>query len=180
MEHDEIVTVCRWFPDGQSFISASIDKQIIVWNLAGTVIHQWSLDRLLDIAITPDGSKMVSICNDRKLHIYSIHDDFRELLSYQMPHNMTSVVASNDSKYVLINSMAQEVHLWDIEKFQLVRKFVGQTQEKFMIRSCFGGPEQNFVLSGSEGFSSMTLHRPDFRFSDICLESRTWYTYRHH
>src|SRR5271169_1407336 len=101
MEHNEIVTVCRWFPDGQTFISASVDKEIIVWNLAGTIIHQWSLDRLYDIAITPDGSKMVAICNDRKLHIYSIHDDFRELLSYQMAHNMTSVVASNDSKYVL-------------------------------------------------------------------------------
>jgi WD40 repeat protein len=156
MEHNEIVTVCRWFPDGQTFISASVDKEIIVWNLAGNIIHQWSLDRLYDIAITPDGSKMVAICNDRKLHIYSIHDDFRELLSYQMSHNMTSVVASNDSKYVLINSMAQEVHLWDIEKFQLVRKFVGQTQEKFMIRSCFGGPDQNFVLSGSEGSFSFT------------------------
>jgi WD repeat-containing protein 26 len=151
MEHNEIVTVCRWFPDGQTFISASVDKEVIVWNLAGTVVHQWSLDRMFDLAITPDGNKMVAICNERKLHIYNVHDNFQELLSYQMPHNMTSVITSNDSKYALINSMAQEVHLWDIEKFQLVRKFVGQRQEKFMIRSCFGGPEQNFVISGSEG-----------------------------
>jgi WD repeat-containing protein 26 len=170
MEHNNIVTVCRWFPDGQTFISASVDKEVIVWSLGGTVIHQWSLDRMFDLAITPDGSKMVAICNERKLHVYSVHDDFREQINYQMPHNMTSVVASNDSKYVLVNSMAQEVHLWDIEKFQLVRKFVGQTQEKFMIRSCFGGPDQNFVLSGSEGGSPLeTLS--DKRFSNICLES---------
>jgi len=105
---------------------------------------------MFDLAITPDGSKMIAICNEKKLHVYNINDDFREALSFQMDKNMTSIVASNDSKYVLINSMAQEVHLWDIEKFHLVRKFVGQTQEKFMIRSCFGGPDQNFVLSGSE------------------------------
>lgn len=151
MEHNEIVTVCRWFPNGQNFISASVDREVIVWNLSGTVMHQSSLDRMFDLAITPDGSKMVAICNERKLHIFSIHEEFRELVNYQMSHNMTSIVASNDSKYVLINSMAQEVHLWDLEKLQLVRKFVGQTQERFMIRSCFGGPDQNFVLSGSEG-----------------------------
>jgi WD repeat-containing protein 26 len=151
MEHNDIVTVCRWFPDGQTFISASVDKEVIVWNLAGTVVHQWSLDRMFDLTITPDGNKMVAICNERKLHIYDVHDNFQEVLNYQMPHNMTSVVSSNDSKYILINSMAQEVHLWNIDKFQLERKFVGQRQEKFMIRSCFGGPEQNFILSGSEG-----------------------------
>jgi len=153
MEHNEIVTVCRWFPDGQTFISASVDKEVMVWNLSGTVLQQWSMDRMFDLAVTPDGSKMVAICNERKLHIYNVLDSFREVMSYQMGHNMTSVTVSNDSKYVLINSMAQEVHLWDIEKFRLVRKYVGQTQEKFMIRSCFGGPEQNFVLSGSEGMS---------------------------
>jgi WD repeat-containing protein 26 len=153
VEHNNIVTVCRWFPNGQNFISASVDKAVIVWNLAGTVMYQWSLDRMFDLAITPDGNKMIAICNERKLHVYGINDNFAEHLNYQMPHNMTSVVASNDSRYVLINSMAQEVHLWDIEKFQLVRKFVGQTQEHFMIRSCFGGPDQNFVLSGSEGIS---------------------------
>src|SRR5436190_4708964 len=151
MEHNHFVTVCRWLPDGQSFISASVDKEVNLWNLLGARLKQWSLDRMFDLTITPDGSKMVAICNERKLHVYSVHDGFREQASYQMTHNMSSVVASNDSKYVLINSMAQEVHLWDIEKFQLVRKFVGQTQEKFMIRSCFGGPDQNFVLSGSEG-----------------------------
>jgi WD repeat-containing protein 26 len=172
MEHNEIVTVCRWFPNGQNFISASVDKEVIVWNLLGTVVHQWSLDRMFDLAITPDGSKMVAICNERKLHIYSINDDFREHLSYQMPHNMTSIVASNDSKYVLINSMAQEVHLWDIERFQLVRKFVGQTQEKFMIRSCFGGPDQNFVLSGSEGYLASNVR--------LSVDSRIYVWNREH
>jgi WD repeat-containing protein 26 len=151
MDHNGIVTVCRWFPDGQTFVSACVDKEVTVWNLAGTVMHQWSLDRMFDLTITPDGSKMIAICNERKLHIYDVHDDFRETLNYQMSHNMTCVTASNDSKFILINSMAQEVHLWDIEKLQLIRKFVGQAQEKFMIRSCFGGPDQNFILSGSEG-----------------------------
>lgn len=165
-----MVTVCRWFPDGQSFISASVDRELTVWSLAGAVIHRQSVDRMYDLAITPDGTKIVAICMDKKLHIYDVHDDFREVLCYPMQHNMTSVVASNDSKYVLINSMAQEVHLWDIERFQLVRKFVGQTQEKFMIRSCFGGPEQNFILSGSEGTITSVVSAYS-RLSNICLES---------
>ena len=128
---------------------------------------------MFDLTITPDGSKMVAICNERKLHVYSVHNDFQELLRYQTSDNMTSVVASNDSKYVLINSMAQEVHLWDIEKFQLVRKFVGQTQKRFMIRSCFGGPDQNFILSGSEGTQALFSALPlTSRFTNLRLEPR--------
>jgi len=173
MEHNDIVTVCRWFPDGQTFISASVDKEVMVWNLSGTVLQQWSMDRMFDLAVTPDGSKLVAICNERKLHIYNVLDSFREVMSYQMGHNMTSVTVSNDSKYVLINSMAQEVHLWDIEKFRLVRKYVGQTQEKFMIRSCFGGPEQNFVLSGSEGI-------PPLLFVRLLVDSRIYVWNREH
>ena len=34
---------------------------------------------------------------------------------------------------------------------KLARKFAGQRQHKHVIRSCFGGIDGNFIVSGSEG-----------------------------
>jgi len=145
--------VCRWLPDGQNFISGG-GNAITVRNLRGTVIHQWNSDHLLDLAFNPDGSKMVCVDDEGKLLVYSIKDGFRELNHCQMSYTLTSISVSKDSKYVLLSSMAPEVLLLDIEEFKCLRSFKGQAQQIFMGRSCFGGPEENFVLSGSAGIQN--------------------------
>ncbi len=43
------------------------------------------------------------------------------------------------------------VHLWDLKDKCLVRKFQGVTQGFYTIHSCFGGINQDFLASGSEG-----------------------------
>lgn len=45
----------------------------------------------------------------------------------------------------------QGLHLWDIRDRVLVRKYQGLRQAKYTIYSCFGGANQDFLASGSEG-----------------------------
>lgn len=52
---------------------------------------------------------------------------------------------------MLVNLSSGEIQLLDIETGELIRTFDGQKQGEYIIRSCFGGAAENFVLSGSEG-----------------------------
>ena len=55
------------------------------------------------------------------------------------------------SRYALLNVTSQGVHLWDIEDRTLVRRYRGTTQGHVTIHSCFGGLNEDFIASGSEG-----------------------------
>lgn len=55
---------------------------------------------------------------------------------------------------MLVNLSNGEIQLLEIETGVLIRTFEGQSQGTYIIRSCFGGAAENFVLSGSEGNQS--------------------------
>ena len=83
-----------------------------------------------------------------------------EQYSIFMKSDMTSLSISRDSRYMLINMTSNEVHLIDIETADIVRKFVGQKQGSFIIRSAFGGADENLIISGSEGISLLQERSP--------------------
>ena len=55
------------------------------------------------------------------------------------------------------NVVLQGLHMWDITSKCLVRKFLGVTQGFYTIHSCFGGLNEDFVASGSEGTLSVVI-----------------------
>ena len=151
------ITEAAWHPDSESFVTASHDRKSTLchWMLGtSNPVHVWPENFRTDsVAITPDGRRVVVADTDARLRCFDFAT-YREEFVIQLPCRMTAISISADSIFALLNLTQGEVHMLDLHSRETVRKFVGQQQGQFMIRNCFGGAAENFVLSGSEGEST--------------------------
>ncbi|CAE6517146.1 unnamed protein product [Rhizoctonia solani] len=170
--HSDMITCLVWLPDGTGFVSGSMDCHIVVWNSAGEKLYELgAIDekplpiRVTDLTITPDGSRLIAVGTlvvppptnnnfdpsrqTRSMKVFSLSSR-NELFSVGLSNEVTSVKATADSRYVLISHAPDEVQLWDLDAQRMCQKYTGHYQGKHVIRSCLGGPDGGFVLSGSE------------------------------
>ncbi|XWS32984.1 hypothetical protein CRYUN_Cryun22dG0038200 [Craigia yunnanensis] len=143
---------CGWSPDGKWIFSGVNDKSICMWELDGKELECWKGQRTLkisDLEITSDGKQIISICRetsilllDREAKVERFIEEDQKIISFS---------SSRDNRFLLVNLLNQEIHLWNIEGDpKLVSKYRGHKRTRFIIRSCFGGLEQAFIASGSE------------------------------
>lgn len=152
--HNHAVTTAAWAPDGQSFVTGSHDKQsqLCLWTADGQ--PSYSLPhvdhRIQGCVISPDGQRMITISAEKEITIYNF---VTRTFEYQIivGSKMTCISISRDSRYILVNMADNEVQLFDLDSADIVRRFMGQKQGEFVLRSAFGGADQNLIISGSEG-----------------------------
>ena len=103
---------------------------------------------------------MVTISPEKQIFVYN-YVTREEEYSILLKTKMTCISISRDSRYMLVNMADNEVQLIDIESAEIVRRFLGQKQQEFVIRSTFGGADENLIISGSEGKSRYYLEHSD-------------------
>jgi len=166
-KHTEPVTSVGWLRDARRFISAGFDKCLHLWHVDGTELWRWELQsRVQDVGISCDSSQMLVVDSDRNLKVFDI-DSRRELPGLPESDAVTSVCASQLREEVLVN-VAQQVssllqgpviRLWDLAARRVTQRYLGHSQGRFVVRSCFGGPREEFVFSGSEDAQIYIWHR---------------------
>ena len=151
------VSGAAWAPDSRSFVTSSLDKgtQLCHWKLerppADANLHSWSGGyRAHQCAITNDGERLIVLDSDRHLYVYNFHTYDQEY-RIAFSSKVTNVHLSRDSQTMMVNLSSGEVQLLEVETAHLIRRFKGQKQGQYIIRGCFGGAAENFVVSGSEG-----------------------------
>jgi len=194
--HNEPVTSAAWSPDGSTFATGSLDRRrpLALWSSDAAPspqpLHAYAEDqcaRVQDVAIaalqpsslthlaTADGSsptaaplRLVVICTDYTIHVFD-HLRREKLFNLKMTDQLTCLSLSRDGREMLINLSCGEVWTLGVADGAVRQKYRGQRQGKFVIRSCYGGASEGFVLSGGEGAPGEegTL---DFA-SDLCMRS---------
>lgn len=147
------MTAAAWAADGESFVTASLDdnSQLRHWSIRGQSLHTWKGKfRVQDCAVSADGRRLVAAEAEAKIHVYNLLT-YEEDYCLPLSSKPTSVAISRDSRHMLINLAEGEIQLVDMETTAVIRRFKGQKQGEFVIRSTFGGAAENFVVSGSEG-----------------------------
>ncbi|KAJ6463825.1 WD40 repeat-like protein [Mycena vitilis] len=186
-EHSEQVTALAWLPDDSGFLSAGMDFKIVQWSKDGQRRELWSMlpVRVTHMVLTPDFTRLVAMGmrapspvepradNDstsgtttsnpppKDEHRFLVFDLATKQVesSILFEGELTSLSVSQNSQYALVSRSPDDIQLWDLNLGRLVRKYTGQRQSKDIIRSCFGGLDSNFVVSGSEDSNVYVWHR---------------------
>ncbi|KAH7302610.1 hypothetical protein KP509_23G079500 [Ceratopteris richardii] len=154
-------TACAaWFPDGKTFICSGSDKCIYIWDIEGREVDVWQgicVPRISDLAITADGKHMICIC-EKDIRIFNLKTKAEQIINEDQC--ITSLSVSKDGRYLLVNLVSQEIHLRDLlDDGKLLIRYSGHRQTRYVIRSCFGGYSQSFIVSGSEDSQVYIWHR---------------------
>ncbi|CAF0774903.1 unnamed protein product [Didymodactylos carnosus] len=154
---DDSLTCAAWLPCGQRFVCGGSRGQFYYCDIEGNVIDSWEGVRLQCLHVTTDG---VILAADAQKRISSYK--FDTLTDQQLIHEdhpIMSFAVSKDGRLALLNIATQGVHLWDLEDKVLVRKYQGVTQGHYVNHATFGGPNEEFVASGSEDSKVYLWHR---------------------
>lgn len=175
--HTADVTACVWLADGRHFLSGGLDRLLILWNTEGRPLRSWQGMRVMDLALARDNIALLS--GDRNLRYGScatclrgacaaeLRRDHRLL---QMPlddsvapgslpecgvledsDTLTALSASRDGRYLLVSTVASEIHAWDLVERAIVHKYRGHKAHVCVLRPSFGGHDDSLVLSGCGG-----------------------------
>ena len=101
--------------------------------------------------MSPNGHRLVAMDNEKHIHVYNFVT--REL-EYEMDlnTNLSSVSISQNSRFLLVNKIDGEARMLDLDTRETVRSFrSGEKGGAYVIRAAFGGANESFVITGSEG-----------------------------
>ena len=145
---------CAWFPDSERLVCGSSDpeKGICMWDSGGREIKSWRgsrMPKVLDLAVMPDGETLICVFSEKEVRMFNVRTNAERVVSEQ--HSIASLSLSRDGQRFIVNLNSQEIHMWEVSRLsEEPMEFTGHKQSKYVIRSCFGGSDCQFIASGSE------------------------------
>jgi len=154
---EDSLTCAAWLPCGQRFVCGGSRGQFYYCDIDGNVIDSWEGVRLQCLNVTSDGTILAADAQKR-ISSYKF-DSITEQQLIHEDHPIMSFTISKDGRLALLNIATQGVHLWDLQDRILLRKYQGVRQGNYVNHGTFGGPNEEFLASGSEDSKVYLWHR---------------------
>jgi len=159
--HTDIVCAAVWMADHEHFVSGGIDDFMILWNKKGELMEKIKHSRVLDLVVAESGNLVYAVCaGSYKIGVFDIQKkkDINQILEKDV---IISTTITKDGKFLLVNTSYKnpELHLWSLVNYELVQRYTGHVQEKYMIRCSLGGNGERFIACGGEDTKIRIWHR---------------------
>jgi len=168
-DHSDHVTSMGWMPDSKRFISGSSDSFLYMWNLDGKKLRSWNTARVHDLVVSKAGDRLITIGNDKKIKIFDLEGSY-DMGTIDCDKAVSAITLSSDGLNLLASTQSRQIQLWELNpdlkgpqptKPRRVYKLPDLVTEdqKYIIRTCFGGHSEAFILSGSEECKVYVWHK---------------------
>lgn len=121
----------------------------------GSISYQWSGRRILDAAVHPRDGRVFVLMPSNEIYLYDPTRRTDELF-YEGDHLVSCIGLSTTGRYLLVNLVRhEEIVCLDVQSETLVARYRGLREQRYVLRPCFAGCQDEAVVSGSEGTESM-------------------------
>ncbi len=150
--------VAHWLGDSPIFASSSVDGHVFLWDTVSRSVVKdirfpanalGNVPVINDMAVTKDGAQILVLLNEKEVRLYDVEESKHQHVVLE-DHCMTSICMCADGRSLLANVKGKDIVQWDVCSKQRSRIFSGALQARYIIRSTFGGTDDDFVASGSE------------------------------
>lgn len=176
----EPVSSSVWAPDGRSFVTGCLapERNLCQWSVHGDLLYDWGRHhRIQDLAVSSDGHILVAMDHLTQIHVYNfITREFEYEIDLKV--SLSSISISQDSRTLLVLLTDGHARLIDLETRETIRVFrSGEEKGQNVIKACFGGANESFVLTGSESkyrLQDVTNGTDHGRWRNLCLAQGQW------
>jgi len=160
--HESLVTSLRLSPVNDTFISASNDNTVRMWDLrqkSSTGVIQTGGQRNALLAYDPSGKVFALGLGNNSVRMYNLQTEGSgpflsksviDPLKPSFQPEWTKISFSNDGKYLLISTVAGVLYLLDAFECEIVHRFSGHLNSAGVAFEASFTPDAKFVLCGSQ------------------------------
>lgn len=153
--HTKKVTTLSMSPIDDTFLSASMDKTIRIWDLRSQNCQgMMHLPNRPVAAFDPEGLIFAAGINSEMIKLYDLRSfDKGPFNTFRLPQDRdcewTGMKFSPDGKMILLSTNGQVIRLIDSFQGQPLQSFMGHTNHKGLSLEASFSPDSQFVFSGS-------------------------------